>query len=45
MSVSLPSFRSTPEKIEEITKLLKEHAIKIEHTLSTLPSGLEMFPL
>lgn len=44
MSVSLPAFRSTPEKVGAIEQLLKEHAQVIEHTLGTLPAGLNMFP-
>lgn len=43
ISVSLPRFRSTPEKIEQIAALLKQHAQSIENEIALLPSGLKLY--
>jgi len=43
ISVSLPIFRSTPEKIEQIVSVLKVHANAVEKELAVLPLKEKMF--
>lgn len=37
MSVSLPIFRSTPEKVQSIVSLLKQQAVRIEQEIKMIP--------
>lgn len=43
ISVSLPIFRSTPEKIEQILDILKLHAELIEKEIALLPMEVKLF--
>ncbi|MDQ0204370.1 IclR family transcriptional regulator [Pectinatus haikarae] len=43
ISVSLPIFRSTPEKIEHIINVLRFHERAIETEISSLPGGIKLF--